>query len=222
MCRINYRSASSYLYLNEWDSVSMDGNKLLAMSTASMSVTGINLNDLNTVPEKPKQWNGCSSTETRTNPAPVQKPPPAQTLTEIWNCLAKISPFSLWICSRDLRETDTADHWENSHKQLFMHSKAVITKLQPLKDAVTKPPALPGEEGSASRKRTPGSHRTEPSGSLSFSLQSLSGWWPELRECPPAPLQPGPAAEAPQSHSLTSPLWFLFRVQLGNVTDCSN
>lgn len=29
----------------------MDGNKLLAMSTASMSVTGMNLNDLNTVPE---------------------------------------------------------------------------------------------------------------------------------------------------------------------------
>lgn len=113
MCRINYRSASSYLYLNEWDSVSMDGNKLLAMSMASMSVTGMNLN---TVPEKPKQWNG-------TNPAPVPKPPPAQTLTEIWNHLAKISPFSLWICSRALWGTDTADHWENSCKQLFMHSE---------------------------------------------------------------------------------------------------
>lgn len=29
----------------------MDGNKLLAMSMASMSVTGTNLNDLNAVPE---------------------------------------------------------------------------------------------------------------------------------------------------------------------------
>lgn len=29
----------------------MDGNKLLAMSTARMSVPGINLNDLSTVPE---------------------------------------------------------------------------------------------------------------------------------------------------------------------------
>ena len=167
MCRINYRSASSYLYLNEWDdSVSMDGNKLLAMSTASMSVTGMNLNNLNTVPEKPKQWNGCSSTETHINPAPVLKPPPAKTLTEIWNRLAKISPFSLWICSRDLRETDTADHWENSCKQLFMHSKAVITKQQPLKDAVTEPPALPGEEASALCRRTPGSRPTKLSGSF--------------------------------------------------------
>ena len=167
MCRIDYRSASSYLHLNEWDSVSMDGNQLLAMSMASMSVTDINLNDLNTVPKKPKQRNGCSSTETHTSPTPVPKPPPVQTLTETWNCLAKISPFSLRICSRDLGETGTADHWENSHKQLSMHSKAAITKQQPLKDSVTEPPALPGGEASALHRRTPGSHRTKPSGSFS-------------------------------------------------------
>lgn len=104
--------------------------------------------------------------QTRTNPAPLLKPPPAQMLTEIWNCLAKISPFSLWICSRDSRNTDTADHWENSRKQLFMHSKTVITNQKPLKDAVTEPPALPGEEVSALRRRILGSCRTKLSGSF--------------------------------------------------------
>lgn len=132
------------------------------MSTTSMS--DMNLNNLNTIPDKPKQWNGCSSTETRTNTSPVLKPPPAQAFTEIWNCLAKISPFSLWICSRDLR--DTADHWENSHKQLFMHSKAVITEQQSLKDAVTESPALPGEEASGWCGRIQGPGCTKPLGSF--------------------------------------------------------
>lgn len=217
MCRINYRSASSYSYLNEWDSVTMEGNKPLAMSMASTSVTGMNLNR---VPERPKQWNGCLGTETCTNPAPGPESPAAQMLSEIWNCLAKISPFSPCICSRDLGETDIADHWKNSHKQHFMHSKAAITEQKPLKDAVTEPPALPERGGQCLVQEDTGllPHQAIR---LLFHLQNLSGWWSELQECPPAPRQPGPAAEAQMSCSPTSPLQFLFRAQLGNVTDCS-
>lgn len=220
MCRINYRSASSYLYLNEWGSVSMDVNKLLAMSTASMSVTGINLNDLNAAPEKPNQWNGYSSTETCTNPAPVLKPPPAQTLTEIWNCLAKISPFSLWICKRDLWETDTADHWENSHKQLSMHSKAVITNHQPLEDAVTEPPALPGEEVSALHRRAPASHPTKTSGTyLACRVWVVNGQsCSSVLQLPSSPVLPPRHEELQPNFSL---LQFLVGVWLGNITDCS-
>lgn len=95
----------------------------------------------------------------------------------MWNSLAKISPFSRWICLRDLQETDTADHRENSHKQLFMHSVTVSSK-QPVKDAVTGPPALPGEE-----LRSPApNHQAH----FQAPLQGWSGWWLRPQELLPA------------------------------------
>lgn len=143
-------------------------------------------------PHKP-----CTSAETsRTNTHRDVKP------------FGKNQPFLSVICSKDLQETDTADHRENSHTQLFMHSIAVFSK-EPVKEAVTDPPALAGEE-----LRTP----APPSGSFAGSLPRLE-WWLEPQECPSAPLQPGPDTEAQKN--LTSLLQFLFWVQLGSTTDCS-
>lgn len=77
-----------------------------------------------------------------------------------------VKPFGknqlfLSVDLRDLQESDTAGHRENSHEQLLMHSVAVFSK-QPVKDAVTDPPALPGEDPC-----------TKPSDSFSGSFSGL-------------------------------------------------